>query len=251
MRASVERYSLKDIEKFYMPAREGPVTEAGFSVVAFETWLKNGEQEILDGIAAYNRDDCVSTWMLRSWLEDRRAEAVDRWPDIDWERPTAPSTEPSAGVTDWLRAVDERVRGLTATLAADDQSRDAVARRLLTDLLDWHRREEKSQWWRWYELKNQLTIEDLVGERDAIGGLTYDTDVRIEGRSLVRRYRFEPQDHGFHIGDQPIDKETGAGAGPIVALDDVAGIIELKRSQAAVWSHPTAFIFIKPLDSSV
>ena len=40
VRASVESYSLKQIEKFYMPAREGPVTEAGFSVVAFETWLK-------------------------------------------------------------------------------------------------------------------------------------------------------------------------------------------------------------------
>ena len=251
VRASVERYSLKDIEKFYMPAREGPVTEAGFSVVAFETWLKNGEQEILDGIAAYNRDDCVSTWMLRSWLEDRRAEAVDRWPDVGWERPTAPSTEPSAGVTDWLLAVEERVRGLTATLAADDHSRDAVARRLLADLLDWHRREEKSQWWRWYELKNQLTIEELVGERDAIGGLSYDTDVRTEGRSLVRRYRFEPQDHGFHIGDKPIDKETGAGAGTIVALDDAAGIIDLKRSETAVWPHPTALIPTKPLDSSV
>ena len=91
VRASLESYSLKQIEKFYMPAREGPVTEAGFSVVAFETWLKEGDQTILDGIAAYNRDDCVSTWLLRGWLEDRRAEAVDRWPDLDWERPVAPS----------------------------------------------------------------------------------------------------------------------------------------------------------------
>ncbi len=78
VRASVESYSLKQIEKFYMPRREGPVTEAGFSVVAFETWLKNGDQTILDGIAAYNRDDCVSTWLLRGWLEERRAEAVVR-----------------------------------------------------------------------------------------------------------------------------------------------------------------------------
>ena len=49
VRASLESYSLKQIEKFYMPAREGPVTEAGFSVVAFETWLKEGDQTILDG----------------------------------------------------------------------------------------------------------------------------------------------------------------------------------------------------------
>jgi len=80
VRVSVESYSLKQIEKCYMPAREGPVTEAGFSVVAFETWIKTGDQTILQGIADYNRDDCLSTWMLRSWLEERREEAVTRWP---------------------------------------------------------------------------------------------------------------------------------------------------------------------------
>jgi len=41
IRASVESYSIKKIEKFYMAAREGPLTEAGFSVVAYETWLRD------------------------------------------------------------------------------------------------------------------------------------------------------------------------------------------------------------------
>ena len=40
IRASVESYSLKQIEKFYMPVREGPVTEAGFSVVQYERWMR-------------------------------------------------------------------------------------------------------------------------------------------------------------------------------------------------------------------
>ena len=48
---------------------------------------------------------------------------------------------------------------------------------------------------------------------------------------LHRRYRFEPQDHGFDPGDQPIDDETGKGAGTIVAhRRRGAGSIELKRS---------------------
>ena len=76
VRASVESYSLKQIEKFYLPVREGPVTDAGFSVVEFERWLRDRDETILDGIAAYNRDDCVSTWMLRDWLEERRVEAM-------------------------------------------------------------------------------------------------------------------------------------------------------------------------------
>jgi uncharacterized protein len=248
VRASVESYSLKQIEKFYMPAREGPVTEAGFSVVAFETWLKERDQTILDGIASYNRDDCVSTWMLRTWLEGRRAEAVSRWPDLAWARPSVAAPEPAAAVADRLRSLEERIAGLTADLAPGDRSPDANGRRLLADLLDWHRREEKSQWWRWYDLKDK-TIEELVVERDAIGGLAYVGDVRTEGRSLVRRYRFEPQDHGFDVGDKPIDHETGGGAGTVVALDDTLGSIDLKRGTKAEWPHPRALIPTRPIDS--
>ncbi len=249
VRASVESYSLKQIEKFYMPTREGPVTEAGFSVVAFETWLKEGDPSILQGIADYNRDDCVSTWMLRAWLEDRRTEAVARWPDLAWERPVAATPEPSPAVTEWIRDLEVRIHGLTVDLVAGDHSQSAEGRRLLADLLDWHRREEKSQWWRWFELKDKLTIEELVGERDAIAGLEYVGDVRTEGRSLVRRYRFEPQDHGFDVGDTPMDKETGAGAGIIVALDDGLGLIELRRGANAPWPHPRALIPTSPIDS--
>ena len=248
VRASVERYSLKDIEKFYMPKREGPVTDAGFSVVAFEGWLKTGDPAILQGIADYNRDDCVSTWMLRSWLEDRRTEAVARWPELGWVRPVAAAPEPTVSVADWLRALEGRIVGLTAGLAADDRSPEADARRLLADLLDWHRREEKSEWWHWFDLKDK-TIEELVVERDAIGGLEFLDDLRTEGRSLVRRYRFEPQDHGFDLGDKPVDKESGGGAGTIVFLDDTAGIIDLKRQSSSEWPHPRALIPAPPRDS--
>ncbi len=249
VRASVESYSLKQIEKFYMPAREGPVTEAGFSVVAFETWLRERDQTILDGIADYNRDDCVSTWMLRAWLEDRRSEAVARWPELAWERPVATVKDPSAAVTDWIRSVEERVQGLTADLASDDLGPDAEARRLLADLLDWHRREEKSQWWRWFELKDDLTVEQLVTERDALAGLEFVDEKPGEGVMLHRRYRFEPQDHGFDPGDQPIDRATGKGAGTIVVVDDARGIVELKRSRSSEWPHPVALIPMAPLES--
>ncbi len=249
VRVSVESYSLKQIEKSYMPRREGPVTEAGFSVVAFETWLKDGDQTILDGIADYNRDDCVSTWMLRTWLEDRRDEAVARWPELPWTRPAADVKDPSPAVTEWQAMVATRIDGLTSDLAPDDLSAGAEARRLLADLLDWHRREEKSQWWRWFELKDDYTVEELVGERDALGGLSFLDERDGEGVMVHRRYRFEPQDHGFDPGDQPIERETGKGAGTIVAIDDVGGIIELKRSRNTEWPHPVALIPMAPLDS--
>lgn len=250
IRGSVESYSLKQVEKEYMPVREGPVTEAGFSVVAFETWLKDHDQSILDGIADYNRDDCVSTYRLRAWLEEWRSQAMERWPSLDWSRPVPQDGAASEALRDWMAqiaALEGRLRDLAA-LETDGVRADAL--RLLAGLLDWHRREEKSQWWRWFELKDELTVEDLVGERDAIGGLTY-IDERSDGRMVVRRYRFEPQDHGFGPGDAPLDKGTGKGAGTIIGLDDQHGIVTLSRSRNADWPHPTALLPNKPIDSRV
>lgn len=248
VRASVESYSLKQVEKFYMPVREGPVTEAGFSVVAFETWLREGDQTILDGIADYNRDDCLSTWRLRDWLEDRRTEAMRRWPTVDWTRPTATSPETPETVSGWLAEVQARVEGLTADLAPDDRSTGAEGRRLLADLLDWHRREEKPQWWRWFTLR-KMSTEELVIERDALGGLTLVDEHDGAGVMVHRTYRFEPQDHPFHPGDKPIDTADATGAGTIVAIDDVAGLIELKRSRRSEWPDPRGLIKSGPIES--
>ena len=39
---------------------------------------------------------------------------------------------------------------------------------------------------------------------------------------------------------------TGKGAGTIVSLDDVAGIIELKRSRNSEWPHPVALMGPRP-----
>jgi uncharacterized protein len=76
IRASVESYSIKKIEKFYLPARTGPITEAGFSVVEYEHWLRDHDDRHLTDLADYNRDDCVSTLLLQEWLEDRRTDGI-------------------------------------------------------------------------------------------------------------------------------------------------------------------------------
>ena len=171
VRASVESYSLKQIEKFYMPTREGPVTEAGFSVVAFETWLKERRPD------DPRRDRGLQPRRLRL---DVAAPRLARGAPGGGRRSTGrsstgtgrsrrPRRRPTA-LNEWLQAVEERVAGLTADLAPDDRrSPRPRRRRLLADLLDWHRREEKSQWWRWFELKDDLTVEQLVDERDALG----------------------------------------------------------------------------------
>ena len=79
LRASVESYSIKKMEAFYGFVREIDLRDAGSSIVAFEQWLELGEGERpesnhLDRIERYNRDDVVSNFRLRDWLEARRDE---------------------------------------------------------------------------------------------------------------------------------------------------------------------------------
>jgi predicted RecB family nuclease len=248
VRASVESYSLKQIEKFYLPVREGPVTDAGFSVVEFERWLRERNETILDGIAAYNRDDCVSTWMLRDWLEARRNEAMAEWPRREWARPEPNRGEPTERVGDWIRTVAHRTGALTAGVDPLDDGDEARSRRLLAGLLDWHRREEKSQWWRWFELTTEMSLEELVDARDALAGLEFVEEVRVEKKSVVLRYRFAPQDHPFGPGDKANDTLDGKFAGEVVAVDDVAGTIELKRAMSSGRGHPQALVAPPPIE---
>jgi len=58
------------------------------------------------------------------------------------------------------------------------RSREQAARRLLANLLDWHRREIKADWWEYFRLKD-LTDEDLVAERSAISDLTFVARIEV------------------------------------------------------------------------
>lgn len=248
IRIATESYSLKAIERLYLPAREGPLTDAGFSVVAYEAWLRERDERHLAALAAYNRDDCISAWRLRDWLEERRREAIARGWSLP--RPEPRSGEPSEAVATRDEATARREADLRAGLPADADARSAeeAARDLLAGLVNYFRREDKPAWWRWFELAENLEMDDLVEAPDAIGGLVRVDEVGRERRSVVVRYRFPPQDHRFAPGDVVWAPRTGSrpaeGAGTVVAVDDVAGTIDLRRP--ADRPDPAAIIPDKP-----
>jgi uncharacterized protein len=68
IRVSEPRYSLKNIEHFYLEARTGAVTDAGASIVYYDRWKETGDASLLKAIEDYNRDDVRSTYELRNWL---------------------------------------------------------------------------------------------------------------------------------------------------------------------------------------
>ena len=253
VRVSTESYSIKQVEKLYMPVREGPVTDAGFSVVAYERWMESRDQAILDGIEAYNRDDCVSTWMLRDWLEDQREKAKAAYPDADWSRPPIVDGAPTAEIATTQAETADRARRLTEDVPADatERTEEQQARWLLAGILDWHRREAKPQWWAWFTLRG-ASPEELFDSPDALSGLEFLADMETIKQSRVTRYRFDPtQEYKLKVGDTPIDPATGASAGTVHDLDPAAGTVDLLRGPSRQGTHPAALIPSQPFDTKL
>ena len=246
IRASVESYSIKKIEKFYLSEREGGITDAGFSVVEYERWMETGDSAILEAIAAYNRDDCVSTAGLRDWLEERRIEAAPLFPDGVVPRPELGDGEPPADLAAQQAETRAREDALRADVPADraERTEDQQARWLLAGLLDWHRREAKPQWWDHFRLR-EASVDDLVADGSALGGLEFVEDLGVVKKSRLHRYRFDPsQETKLHKGDSPVDPATGETAGEIVDLDPLRGLLDLKRNPSK--AHPRGLIPSKP-----
>ena len=85
LRIGVESYSIKRLEHLYGFHRTQDMRDANSSIVAFEEWLElepdkaaEAGPAILDDIVGYNRDDVISTWKLRDWLEERRVDLERR-----------------------------------------------------------------------------------------------------------------------------------------------------------------------------
>lgn len=248
LRASVESYSIKRLEPLYGFTRTVDLRDAGSSIVAFESWLQVGgdpvdDPDLLGRIEGYNRDDCVSNWLLRGWLEARRGELAQRL-RLQLPRPARESAEPKKELAAALSRVRTLEGRLTKGVPTDvaERTPEEHARWLLAQLLSWHRREEKSMWWRYFYLMEDLTDEERVIEPDSLGLLTYAGVVEEAERSLVHRYRFPPQEHDVKPGKDVFDPATKERAGTVVDVDNVAGSADLRRAKTSKAPHPTSLV---------
>ena len=243
IRASVESYSIKRLEPLYGFTREVGLKDAGSSIVQFETWLGRGAtaeglvgDEILREIAGYNRDDVVSTWRLRDWLEARRLDLAERL-GIEIPRPplhpeAVEPAEPEGRAAELAAVVAALMRDLDGVdLSSPTTTEEQRASWLLAQLMGWHRRENKSYWWRYYELCG-MADADLVDEREPIGMVELEADLGqvTKAGAHLQRFRFPPQDHGAKEGRKVDDPRTGKAVGTVREVDDLAGAITVHRT---------------------
>jgi uncharacterized protein len=244
-----ESYSLKRVEDHYWSHhRQGDdVADALGSVVAFERWLTDHDDTLLEGIRAYNELDCRSTQALRDWLEQLRA---GRGGDEAFARPQHGDGAPGEAVGARDRRSAQLRDALAERMSAPDLSTELhEGYRLLSGLLDWHRREALPQWSDWFRRRG-MSDEELIADAVPVAGLTAARPIGTRGRCVRWELTFPPQETALLAGDADwIDPATGRTVGRIEQVRPDDGVLVLERAAGREPPTCTALIPGGPVGS--
>jgi uncharacterized protein len=252
IRISQDSYSIKKLEPFYGFKRAAELKRGDDSILLFESWLDSQDDAILRKIRDYNDEDCRSTYHLHRWLLALRDELISRrGEEIPWltvePRTSDEEAERENAQTLALRA--EILAGMPPPidLAALGQLSDTDRLRwYVANVVDYHRSEAKPSWWEYFA--RCADAGDLAdSDRKCMGDLTWRADIEPSklsnrDRNLVFTFEFPEQQHSIEAGDDVHDPATGKPPGEIVAVDDVALTIRIKRNPKADQSALRALV---------
>jgi uncharacterized protein len=245
LRAGVESYSIKKLEPFYGLAREVDLRKVSRHLRAVEYAIAKRESdcltaEIREAVRSYNRDDCLSALELRDWLERLRLEAEQKH-GAPVPRPAPLLAKPEEKIDERLARIRAVADALTAGLPLE-RNRTQEAQWIMAQLLEWHRREDKVDWWEYFRL-NQMTDAELLDDPSGIAGLTFERRLETTKRGVVvDRYRFPPQDTEFEEADDAFapGSEKASALAKVEAIDLEHRTIDIRKGVARVDMHPTA-----------
>jgi predicted RecB family nuclease len=194
LRLSVEGYGLKDIEGHYGFKRKTKLFLASKSRKAAALLLDMEveiEKELIQIIQNYNEEDCLSTYELHQWLEEKRVELIKAGTEVP--RLEALPFDPEEQKEPHKLAIlsEALYKMIPADLEALDEEQKVI--KSLADLLLWYRREDKSYWWEFFRMK-ELLGDELIDERKGLAGpFKYLGEVGEVGRSKIYRWKYPPQ----------------------------------------------------------
>ncbi len=207
IRVSEPSYSIKYIEHFYMPKRDGEVTSAGASIVFYERWKKNQDPELLEKIERYNEDDVRSTFLLRNWLLHIRPTTAGRGHIAVADTAEEPV---AAGVNEIEIRLQRYHQALLGQLPEDEAQWDenARAKEMVFQLLDFHRRADKPVWWDMFQ-RQDMSRDELMDDIESLAGLERTNQPPVpEKRSFLYQYRFPEQETKLRAGSEGVVVET-------------------------------------------
>jgi predicted RecB family nuclease len=224
LRISHPSYSIKNVRSFFMDdAGKGAVATGGDSILEFERWRRTNDPAILQAIIDYNEEDCLSTVKLRDWLIDRKAEAEATFgASVPWK--PAKQIEVSEKREEADAFTEARIARLRE-IGTEEAT-------LLADLLNYHRREAKPEWWAYYNRQKQ-SLDDLIDDTEAIAYLrpADDEQPKPEKRSVLHPLDFVDQEYKLsaHPKSQLEDPFRADAAGVMIRLDGDRRRLYLKR----------------------
>jgi len=255
LRASVEKYSIKDLEKFY-----GFVRELDLRILSkykmdyeylLETNLLHDETPELNekisemklAIEQYNKDDCLSTLKLQEWLESLRSGLIGQFNSIP--RPSARVSEASENITEHQQRIMKLFAPLMNNVPVNRDERTEIqqAQFILAHMLDWFRREQKSYWWELFRLK-ELPDQEFLDERNALTGLELIGPRVDDKKSVIDAYTFPIQECDIRK-DKEIKNKEGVDLGKVIDIDLKKRIIKIRKGPSKKDIHPTSIFFLE------
>ena len=236
---SQNSYSIKKLEPFYGFKRDAELKRGDDSILLFEAWLDNKDDTILANIRHYNDEDCRSTHLLHRWLLERRDELIaERKDEIPWHTVTVdPSETREEENAQTLELRNTILGGMLAPVdlaALGELSDEQRVRWFVANAVDYHRSEAKPSWWEYFSRCDNA--DDLTeSDRKCIGDLTWRSDIKgfklsAKDQNEVFTFAFPEQQHGLQAGDTVHDPVTRKSAGELIAVDDGALTLQIKRS---------------------
>lgn len=222
VRVSEPSYSIKNLEVFYMAERGGHVTTAGDSIVVYNIWRETGEPLLLQEIVTYNEVDCVSTAKLRDWLLSHRSSKTA------WFNGPSSTTDADAATDKTAARFEREARYADFQTRLLDSATSGDCQEPLADLLEFHAREGRPQWWEYFDRPSRFE-EELLEDTECLAGLRLAGPPQTVKRSLLHTYRFPTQETKRRAGDQVTDITTLSAAGTIEHIDEDKLLVDIKR----------------------
>jgi uncharacterized protein len=225
-----ESYSIKKVERLYGPPRVEEVENAAESVVQYAEWRKSQDQKILDALYAYNKKDCEVTEGLHRFLIELPQRAQITYRPNKWgaaAQQEGEEAETKAYEKDLEVAAHELLAELGDPAPAPkekggkrpvfvEENPEAIGprglsrrvHRLVGQLIDFHEREGKVEWWEFFR-RLQMTPDERQDDGEVIAGARLEGVERIKS-SLGFRYSYE--------ASQPLKLASREGRPPEFAV---------------------------------
>jgi predicted RecB family nuclease len=221
-------YSIKKVERLYGDARTEGVDNAGDSVVQYAEWRKSGQSAqpgratdteqslLLQDLQDYNEKDCQVTEGLHRFLLALPEMAQIPCRANKWGTAAASEAQ-EAQATAYEKELEVAARELLAELPEASADEDAAGprgiswrlQRLLAQLIDFHEREGKVEWWEFFH-RLELTPEEREDDSEVIAAARLEGVDALTKQSNGYRYRFD--------ASQPLKLAARPGSNPRFAL---------------------------------